>query len=104
MQYRPSAEARVKLLSLGALIAFSALASILPTNIAQAAAVKEYGKPGEPIELVIGYQPYYTEFMVGRDHARQKVLRKISSERIKRQFPSGSSRRNHCKRHARWQG
>src|SRR5262245_1498991 len=24
-------------------------------------AVKEYGKPGEPIELVVGYQPYYTE-------------------------------------------
>lgn len=65
MQYRPSAEARVKLLSLGALIAFSALASILPTNIAQAAAVKDYGKPGEPIELVIGYQPYYTESWSG---------------------------------------
>ena len=36
--------------------------SVAPVN---AAAVKDYGKPGEPIELVIGYQPYYTESWSG---------------------------------------
>src|SRR4051794_23216547 len=27
--------------------------------------VKDYGKPGSPIELVVGYQPYYTESWSG---------------------------------------
>lgn len=35
------------------------------TRIAGAAASKSYGKPGDPIELVIGYQPYYTESWSG---------------------------------------
>ncbi|MGB8073919.1 MAG: transporter substrate-binding domain-containing protein, partial [Pseudolabrys sp.] len=65
MQNRQRAEARVKSLTFGALITFSALAASLSTNVAQAAAVKDYGKQGEPIELVIGYQPYYTESWSG---------------------------------------
>ena len=65
MQYRQRAESRVKSLTFGALITFSALATGFSTTTAQAAAVKEYGKPGEPIELVIGYQPYYTESWSG---------------------------------------
>ena len=43
--------------SIGALVA--------GTGPANAAASKAYGKPGEPIELVIGYQPYYTESWSG---------------------------------------
>src|SRR5215469_2666965 len=35
------------------------------TGAANAAAEKEYGKPGEPITLVVGYQPYYTESWSG---------------------------------------
>src|ERR1700722_9601437 len=35
------------------------------TGPAGAAASKAYGKPGEPIDLVIGYQPYYTESWTG---------------------------------------
>ena len=65
MQYRQRAEARAKSLTLGALITFSALAASLSLNVAQAAAVKDYGKQGEPIELVVGYQPYYTESWSG---------------------------------------
>ena len=34
-------------------------------GIASAAASKAYGKPGDPIDLVIGYQPYYTESWSG---------------------------------------
>src|ERR1041385_7229729 len=32
---------------------------------AEAAASKDYGKKGEAIELVVGYQPYYTESWSG---------------------------------------
>lgn len=39
--------------------------SFLNVGTANAAAVKNYGKPGEPIDLVIGYQPYYTESWSG---------------------------------------
>ena len=41
-------------------------AAVLATmTAANAAAQKDYGKPGTPIELVIGYQPYYTESWSG---------------------------------------
>ena len=53
--------------ALGILIAAGALlsAALIHPNTANAAASKNYGKPGEPIELVIGYQPYYTESWSG---------------------------------------
>ena len=53
--------------ALGILIAVGALlsAALIHPNTANAAASKNYGKPGEPIELVIGYQPYYTESWSG---------------------------------------
>ncbi len=41
------------------------VAGLLGAVSAQAAAQKAYGKPGEPIELTIGYQPYYTESWSG---------------------------------------
>jgi NitT/TauT family transport system substrate-binding protein len=48
------------------LIAISSVATILATaGLVGAAASKDYGKPGDPIELVIGYQPYYTESWSG---------------------------------------
>ncbi len=37
----------------------------MTSSPASAAAVKNYGKPGEAINLVIGYQPYYTESWSG---------------------------------------
>src|SRR5581483_10563112 len=64
MHYRPAGGAHVKSQTFGALVAFSVFAANLATP-AQAAAVKDYGKPGQPIELVIGYQPYYTESWSG---------------------------------------
>jgi sulfonate transport system substrate-binding protein len=53
--------------TLGFLIAAGALLAmpLVHSNSANAAASKNYGKPGEPIELVIGYQPYYTESWSG---------------------------------------
>jgi NitT/TauT family transport system substrate-binding protein len=41
------------------------LAGLHCAGPAWAAAQKDYGKPGQPIELVIGYQPYYTESWSG---------------------------------------
>jgi len=35
------------------------------TGLADAAASKTYGKQGDPIDLVVGYQPYYTESWSG---------------------------------------
>ena len=52
-------------IALGALAVAVACALVLPATKASAAAQKDYGKPGEPIELVIGYQPYYTESWSG---------------------------------------
>ena len=48
-------------LAAGAFIA----AGMLNSGMANAAATKDYGKPGEPINLVIGYQPYYTKSWSG---------------------------------------
>src|SRR5258707_813443 len=52
---------------LGLLVAgLCSLATLLVgTGAANAAASKAYGKPGDPIDLVIGYQPYYTESWSG---------------------------------------
>ena len=76
MLYRPGAETRVNLLIGGALIAFFALAASIFASSTKAAAVKDYGKPGEPIELVIGYQPYYTESWSGVIMRDQKFYEK----------------------------
>ncbi len=42
-----------------------AAASLMTAAPARAEATKDYGKPGDPIDLVIGYQPYYTESWSG---------------------------------------
>jgi NitT/TauT family transport system substrate-binding protein len=83
MQYRHAAGTRVKSLTFSALIAFSASVAAFSASPARAAAVKEYGKPGEPIELVIGYQPYYTESWSGVIMRDKKFYEKY--------LPKGSS-------------
>lgn len=45
-----------------AVISAIAIFASVPAN---AAATKDYGKPGEPVQLTIGYQPYYTESWSG---------------------------------------
>jgi NitT/TauT family transport system substrate-binding protein len=44
--------------------AAAAVAALLGASIALPAAA-QYGKPGEPVKLVVGYQPYYTESWSG---------------------------------------
>ena len=43
----------------------AALALVVAAPLAAVAGDKDYGKPGEPITLTIGYQPYYTESWSG---------------------------------------
>ncbi len=62
---------------------FLALAAFSAGGAGHAAAVKDYGKPGEPIQLVIGYQPYYTESWSGVIMRDQKFYEKY--------LPKGSS-------------
>jgi len=50
-------QAAVKLLRLGGV----AVAAAVLGAFAPGALAKDYGKPGEPVHLVIGYQPYYTQ-------------------------------------------
>lgn len=45
-----------------AVIGAIAIFASVPAN---AAANKDYGKPGEPVQITIGYQPYYTESWSG---------------------------------------
>jgi NitT/TauT family transport system substrate-binding protein len=52
--------------SLSKTISASVGAAILTFGLASTASAKVgFGKPGEPVELVIGYQPYYTESWSG---------------------------------------
>src|ERR1041384_4526010 len=61
----------------------------LSAGTANAAAVKDYGKPGEPIELVIGYQPYYTESWSGVIMHDKKFFEKYLPKGSKVQFQIG---------------
>lgn len=70
-----------------------ALASICTlvasTDTASAAAQKDYGKQGEPIELVIGYQPYYTESWSGVIMRDKKFYEKYLPKGSKVSFQIG---------------
>jgi sulfonate transport system substrate-binding protein len=59
------------------------------TGTARAAAVKDYGKPGQPIDLVIGYQPYYTESWTGVVMRAKKFYEKYLPKGSKVSFQIG---------------
>ena len=72
--------------SIRAWLAFSALLALavgIGGSPSRAAAVKDYGKPGEAIHLAIGYQPYYTESWSGLIMRDKKFYEKY--------LPQGSS-------------
>jgi NitT/TauT family transport system substrate-binding protein len=72
--------ARSLLAGLSATLIFAAgfifVAGLTTANPARAAAEKDYGKPGDPIDLVVGYQPYYTESWSGLIMRDQKFYEK----------------------------
>jgi len=53
------------------------------------AEVKDYGKPGSPIELVVGYQPYYTESWSGVIMRNKKFYEKYLPQGSKIDFQVG---------------
>lgn len=74
-------------LALGAMLFASA--AFMAATPAEAAAVKAYGKAGEPIELVIGYQPYYTESWSGVIMRAKKFYEKYLPKGSKVEFQVG---------------
>src|SRR6516225_10745012 len=71
-------------LLLGAALALASFA-----GPAQAAASKDYGKPGDPIELVVGYQPYYTQSWSGVIMRNKKFYEKYLPQGSKIDFQVG---------------
>ncbi len=51
--------------------------------------VKDYGKPGSPVELVVGYQPYYTELWSGLIMRNKKFYEKYLPQGSKIDFQVG---------------
>src|SRR5689334_24582251 len=51
--------------------------------------VKDYGKPGAPVELVVGYQPYYTESWSGVVMRGKKFYEKYLPKGSKVEFQVG---------------
>jgi NitT/TauT family transport system substrate-binding protein len=62
------------LAGLSAAVIFAA--GLTSADTARAAAEKDYGKPGDAIDLVVGYQPYYTESWSGLIMRDQKFYEK----------------------------
>src|SRR5262245_46611417 len=44
--------------------------------------IKDYGKPGTPIDLVIGYQPYYTQAWSGVIMRSKKFYERSEERRV----------------------
>jgi len=51
--------------------------------------IKDYGKPGTPIELIVGYQPYYTESWSGVIMRSKKFYEKYLPQGSKVEFQVG---------------
>jgi NitT/TauT family transport system substrate-binding protein len=60
----------------GLLAAVIFAACLTSADTVRAAAEKDYGKPGDAIDLVVGYQPYYTESWSGLIMRDQKFYEK----------------------------
>src|SRR5246127_5717722 len=69
-------------LALGSLLACGAQAGF-------SAEVKDYGKPGTPVDLVVGYQPYYTESWSGVVMRDKKFYEKYLPKGSKLEFQIG---------------
>jgi NitT/TauT family transport system substrate-binding protein len=77
----PRARARGVLAALGCLLACA--------QPALSEEVKDYGKPGSPVELVVGYQPYYTESWSGVIMRNKKFYEKYLPQGSKIDFQVG---------------
>jgi len=72
------------------LMAVTFVAASLLAGIPRATAADlSYGKPGEPVELVVGYQPYYTEAWSGLVMRGKKFYEKYLPKGSKVEFQVG---------------
>jgi NitT/TauT family transport system substrate-binding protein len=89
ISHRPAPHAR-RIAGYAMLLAATLMiAGLAGTGSAIAAASKEYGKPGEAIELVVGYQPYYTESWSGVIMRDKKFYEKYLPQGSKVEFQIG---------------
>jgi len=65
------------------------LVTAVSLGMTAVAYAKDYGEPGEPIDLVIGYQPYYTEAWSGMVMRGKEFWRKYLPEGSKVEFQIG---------------
>ncbi len=73
-----------------AAVGFAASLGIVSATMSTAIAGDlEFGKPGEPVELVIGYQPYYTESWSGVVMRGKKLYEKYLPKGSKVEFSVG---------------
>jgi NitT/TauT family transport system substrate-binding protein len=66
----------------------AAAAAVLAGGVVQAADIN-FGKPGEPVELVVGYQPYYTQSWSGVIMRGKKFYEKYLPKGSKVEFQIG---------------
>lgn len=76
---------RILSLALGAYLAAGSLGGVRRA----AAGELNFGKPGEPVELVVGYQPYYTEAWSGLVMRSKKFYEKYLPKGSKVEFQVG---------------
>lgn len=65
------------------------LVTAVSLGMTAVAYAKDYGKPGEPIDLVVGYQPYYTEAWSGMVMRGKEFWRKYLPEGSNVEFQIG---------------
>ena len=65
------------------------LGLVVAASTVAVAGDKDYGKPGEPINLTIGYQPYYTESWSGVVMRGKKLYEKYLPKGSKVEFSIG---------------
>ena len=84
MTFRMNQRFRTLAVNIAAVLGMAMVAST-----AAVAGDKDYGKPGEPINLTIGYQPYYTESWSGVVMRGKKLYEKYLPKGSKVEFSIG---------------
>jgi NitT/TauT family transport system substrate-binding protein len=84
---RPRTAARLPMRLFGAAAGLGSMLACAQPGFSEE--VKDYGKPGTPIELVVGYQPYYTESWSGVIMRSKKFYEKYLPQGSKVDFQVG---------------
>ena len=80
-------DARSRARALGVLAALGCMLACAQPALSEE--VKDYGKPGSPVDLVVGYQPYYTQAWSGVIMRSKKFYEKYLPQGSKVDFQVG---------------